>query len=207
MVASFHTLQQCIPWSLFHKKQKNWYTRLRLHEQQSRQWILQMLSSITKIQDVKIIEVGGSFSPTKNDHLIRQQCDRVPTIKWPVRTNYIVTKDGQKPQAKKQSLFYDVVEDRRERIKKGFWMTWEWVNDDTLLILVAYTVYGWWWWNWMKRRSQIPYPNLGRGRSPSTIGWYHRPCSGLKMYSALLQTLPSGHRLGCTPPNTYSSFL
>lgn len=41
----------------------------------------QMLSSITKIQDVKIIEVGGSFSPTKNDHLVRQQRGGVPTIK------------------------------------------------------------------------------------------------------------------------------
>lgn len=39
-----------------------------------------MLRVITKIQDVKIIEVGGGFFPTKNDHLVGQQRVGVPDI-------------------------------------------------------------------------------------------------------------------------------
>lgn len=142
-----------------------------------------MFRIITKIQDVKITEVGGSFSPSKNDHLVWQQRGGVPLIKH---------------------TFYYVVKTAEEEYKRV-------LNDMTIniwLVLDFSCIYcGWWLWNWMKRQSNTTYPNLGRGRSPSTIGWYHRPCSGLKMYNALLQTLPSGHRLGCTPPNTYSSFL
>ncbi len=121
-----------------------------------------------------------------------------------------------KISGKKQSYFYDVVQDGRGRIKKGFWMTWEWVNDDTLLILVAYTVDGDYETGWRDKVKLLTQTWAEDGHPPQSVdttdhvrGWkytvhYCKPCLQDIGWAASLQihTAPSYRLWHCGTPMT-----
>lgn len=57
-----------------------------------------------------------------------------------------------------------------------------------------------------RSRARASHPSLGRGFSPSEMGWYQISCSGLKIQSMLLQgPTASDAVLGKAPPKTKSS--
>lgn len=106
------------------------------------------------------------------------------------------------------------MEDCRERMKRGFWMTWEWVNDDTLLISVAYTVDGDYETGWRDKVKFLTQTWAEDGHPPQSVdttdhvqGWkctvrYCKPCLQDIGWAAPLQihTVPSYRLWHCGTP-------